>query len=357
MDWYDYRHASRQLLGEEVIQRKLIYLDTKYWIFLRDVLMDRPQKAIHNEIFARLYDLVRRGKCLCPFSYPIFCELHKQSDPKTRKMTAQVIDLFSGSVCLQNPDALTRGEILGFFRKYNPHYSVKIPRRVIVWTKAGFCLGEPIPTNPAVSPDVELLVQKVMEDHSLSMTLEELVDAFHATGKPFPMPPPQHEKLNANKAGLAGAKDFRDAYLQEVAFTIDSNGKAIHDVFVHLFLEEYGHKPKEPFQDDAPGIQQAKSLLYSGFATDKLPLDLPCFHIESAIHAAIRIDKTRKYKANDLLDFEHAVMAVPYYDYFFTEASLAHFVTHPPLTFDKLYGATVFSKEEEILIALQEMAD
>ena len=162
------------------------------------------------------------------------------------------------------------------------------------------------------------------------------------------------KKLNENKRQRTGSvPTFKEAYLEEVAATIDSEGEAIYDVFAHLYHEEHGSRPDAPYQPDTPQIQRFKGLLYEVVKQDKLPGELPCFHLESAIHAAVFMDKFRKYKANDLFDFEHAAMAMPYFDYFFTEASLCHFVTHPPLAFDKLYGSQVLSREEDVLNLLQ----
>src|SRR5437867_1568264 len=71
-------------LARDVSARTRIYLDTRYWLFLRDVELGRPQKPIHVELLEVLRTGVRSGRLLCPIGDSTFFELLKQSDADTR---------------------------------------------------------------------------------------------------------------------------------------------------------------------------------------------------------------------------------------------------------------------------------
>ena len=79
---------------------------------------------------------------------------------------------------------------------------------------------------------------------------------------------------------------------------------------------------------------------------------LPSFEIRAGVHAAIRSDYNRKYKKGDVDDVNHATVALPYFDYFLTEKSLAHLITTKPLRYDQLFGCTVLSSADALTEAL-----
>ena len=61
--------------------RKLIYLDTNHWIKLRHVLLaSRHLQKEYAEALPLLIDLAKKGRVLCPISFPLFLELMKQTE-------------------------------------------------------------------------------------------------------------------------------------------------------------------------------------------------------------------------------------------------------------------------------------
>lgn len=71
-----------------------------------------------------------------------------------------------------------------------------------------------------------------------------------------------------------------------------------------------------------------------------------------ATHAAsVRWDKKRQYRENGFHDFSHAVAALPYFDVFATEKSLAH-LTSNDLKLNTRYGTKVVKTTAELIGAL-----
>ena len=79
----DYLRWLRIELGESLISRWAVYLDTKYWIYLRDAHLERPQHHTHPELLERLVELVMAGKAFCPLSATTFVEISRHSPPGT----------------------------------------------------------------------------------------------------------------------------------------------------------------------------------------------------------------------------------------------------------------------------------
>jgi hypothetical protein len=65
-------------LGKSIDCRRAVYLDTRYWIFLRDVIRDEPQKQVHIALLDELEKQVTAGNLFCPISDATFLELLKQ---------------------------------------------------------------------------------------------------------------------------------------------------------------------------------------------------------------------------------------------------------------------------------------
>ena len=78
---------------------------------------------------------------------------------------------------------------------------------------------------------------------------------------------------------------------------------------------------------------------------------LPSLDIGAMLHAKIRWNKTQKYKQGDMDDIRHAITALPYYEYFFTERSLHNMIKE--CKYDEKYSCKVISQNTEILNLLE----
>ncbi len=81
------------------------------------------------------------------------------------------------------------------------------------------------------------------------------------------------------------------------------------------------------------------NMIYNGFRLNKLTSELPSLWLGAGFHAAVRWDLKRKFKANDMPDFRHAVAAIPYCDYLPDEKSLRHLVSDKNLRLETLFCA------------------
>src|SRR5690242_12800423 len=80
------RHVNSRVvkLGRLLENRAMIYLDTKFWIVLRDCAAGRNDDPAARELLQRLRKLVQDGRALCPIGESTFCEFLKQDDANSR---------------------------------------------------------------------------------------------------------------------------------------------------------------------------------------------------------------------------------------------------------------------------------
>src|SRR5438874_2432034 len=78
-----YRCRVLHRFGQIVSSKTIVYLDLKYWINLRKVLLGQQVDSAYVELHSTLTEAVESGAMVCPLSFWVFEELLKQSDPVT----------------------------------------------------------------------------------------------------------------------------------------------------------------------------------------------------------------------------------------------------------------------------------
>ena len=98
-----------------------------------------------------------------------------------------------------------------------------------------------------------------------------------------------------------------------------------------------------------------KNLFATSLERDRSRDTLRTMHIMASLHASLRWNKGRKFRGNDLFDFNHAAAALAYCDAFFTERSLRTMVTQEHIALDKLYGCHVATEIDEAIAYLRDL--
>jgi hypothetical protein len=97
------QHVKRRVvaLGRSLDDRAAIYLDTKFWIMLRECAEGKGTDASVLELLHRLRTLVAEGKVFCPVSESHLFEFLKQDDMNSRLETARIVDELSLVIFLE----------------------------------------------------------------------------------------------------------------------------------------------------------------------------------------------------------------------------------------------------------------
>jgi hypothetical protein len=146
---------------------------------------------------------------------------------------------------------------------------------------------------------------------------------------------------------------FKALFDDEIRGMLDVQRADFGGMAIGLFERATGQKAattEEQFQKSADAIA---NLICLAFEHNRVTSnELPTLRVGASLHAALRWDRERKYKTNDLLDFRHAEAALPYCDYFLTEHSLRHLLQDGNLNFQQHFSCKVFSDPAEALEAL-----
>ncbi|KAK42451.1 MULTISPECIES: hypothetical protein [Burkholderiaceae] len=336
---------SRQIeLGRKICPRRKIYLDARFWIFMRDAALGVRCDTASQALLAHLRRGVTEGSLLCPISSAMFLELMKQPySPGRRVGTARVIDELSMGIGLIEPHTVLGTEIYTFLLKGKGGIEL-FPIEELMWTKVANILGPSIPTLAGRPLDEELAIQKAFHDYLWNLSLNEMVEIFG--DKPFGPNDfvelaAQTNDMNALHKGELGS--FAQTYDIELRGSIELAGEVTADIMHELAEKQAARSLSRTPEERATSVNVCRNALYLAFEKPETRRILRSIHIGASLHAAIRWDKSRKFKPNDYYDFQHAVAALSYCDAFLTEGPLHTLVRQPHTNLESINGCRVFS--------------
>lgn len=350
----DIKHHSRNKqveLATSLLERRAIYLDLKFWIGLREANAVGSTRHPYGDLLTSLRQVVSNGRAFCPISDSCFLELFKQSDPSTRRKTAELIDELSLGVTVIPFDLRIGTEIAHLL-----HAAVKpdqvIPLDQLVWTKLSYILGYASPPVSMFDEHTGRAIEKAFFDHMWAIPLIEmeqlLGDAM--SGKN----PCNNEQLARSltqgiEEHAKKLKSFKEAYEHELVGVMDLYAGRAAEILSDMAPHSMEARPSKDSDDYRDIERHCLGLLVAAMKTPNGKATLRTLHIKTCLHAAVRWNKGQKFKANDFFDFQHAAAAVGYCDAFFTEHSLCSVLTRSDLALDMLYGCTVVSTPEAAL--------
>lgn len=350
-----YSRQRRYALGAEVITKTRIYLDQRYWIYCRDVLMGRPQRPIHTDIWNMLVSLVSSGRAVCPVSLAVLEETCKQADVNTRRQTAKAIDLLSAQVAIQPTDVLIDTELYHLWMSRTRKDVKLYPREQLVWNYAGWTPGELFYRHDHFSQEMNDSLQKGLYDTMaalpFSSIIESTVNAKPASGLDVRE---YYQNINADcKAHQDEVTSFDAVFASEVLGALD----VLRPIFCEFILERFAADTTDsPPALESPEVQTAglslAATIYEAYKTKRWTTEFPYVHILAGLHAATRY-RRQSFSQGDLMDHHHAHAALAYCNVFLTEKHLGNLLTNRPLELARLYKCRVLWDDIAILDCLR----
>lgn len=352
-----YVRAKCLATADKVLARKIIYLDTRYWILLREVVLGRSADKILPKTLSRLRSLAADGKVICPINADILAELLKQRDEVTRLAMARLIDELSLGTALQSEEERIGTELMHCVQltQRGPAALERLER--LVWTSPSYVLGYVFPTTDFFSDDEMLACQKAFSDYLWDFPLTDAVSMLPSLPQEMNMRWSSiADKLNREiKQHDLQARSLGQLHLDEFKGALDAYLSTLTHIFSDLYEKEMGVTPTEEgrihFEGGARGLV---GILGEALRTGKLGRQLPSLVIKSGLHAGFRRNRGRQFSGNDLHDFGHATAALAYCDYFATDKKLRHLVVND-LKFDERYNVTVVSEPSEFLGLIEQI--
>jgi hypothetical protein len=351
------RYVRSKMLAtaDRVLARKIVYLDTRFWVLLRDVALGRPRDSLHEQILSRLRKLIADGKVICPINADTLAELLKQRDLTTRLATATLIDELSLGAALQSSDERVRTELMHCVQLSLRGPATLEPLARLVWTSPAYVLGHTFPMVQSLPEDELLAWQKAFTDYFWDFALADQMSYLKD------LPPAavngQWEAI-ANKLNREiKERDQKLLPLSELTLHEFRGGLELYlptleKIFSHLYENGVGTPPAiETRQQSA---RQLVNGLVEALRTGTIGRQLPSLIIRAGLHAAVRRNRGRQFTGNDLHDFGHATAALGYCDYFATDRSLCHLIANE-LKFDQRYETAVVAAPRDLLELLEQI--
>jgi hypothetical protein len=338
----------RWTLGESVSTRSAVYLDTRYWIFLRDAAFKCAQQQVHIELLSVLRERVAAGRIFCPLSAATFLELLKQTRPESRRVVAQIVDELSLGVALCDEHERMTMEIYYLLSKGTAADPLP-PIWSTVWVRLPYVLGAHYPSDTPFQREEQLVMQKAFTDHLWTRSLADIVMVLNGS-----LPPDGNEaiaqRLNASNASHADEVGrFAQTYLAEIGGALELFAGFATDVVEAGMKAVAGGSIDLSETTRSERETKAHLVLVAAARAGKGAAAFPTLHAQAKCHAAIRRDKRRKLEGNDLVDFHHVMGAIVYCDAFCTERPLHAFITTNPVALDRDFDCKVISDGLEAL--------
>ena len=270
----------------------------------------------------------------------------------------QLLDELSGGACLLPMTDRIQLEVAHFMESATRRADAVHELRELVWTKPAYILGFSTPDCTGLPRDLNVEVQKRFVDHLWGISLMDMVTTMgidEAAQLPSSFKDISDQLNQGKRDSIEVHKSFKSLFLSEVEGIVDVYSDDLADYMRYMYERHTGDQLTEEHKsDNRPGLIVA-NMICEAFRRNRITTQFPTIRIDAALHAALRWDRNRKYKANDLFDFRHAEAALPYCDYFFTEHSLRNLAQDRNLKFEESFACKVFSDPGEALHALTDV--
>lgn len=314
-------------IHKSIGKRTIIYLDTKFWIFL----LERKDE-LQKQFYEKINQLFEIGKCIFPVSEILVAEIAKQQ-LGSRYRNIQLIDKFSDGFAIVNDAERRKIEFKHWLQKkigIEKHELKELIWSTVPFSRLGYLL-------PKVSDN------STLQEHLNHLALDYIGDASlleieMGYSPVFTFQPDANILNNAIKEHAHEHTSLRELVLAEVLGILKEYKALFADITIDepqieqnlvSYLKQKGKSKEDHYME----------AVFSHFYVNHMSNELPAFHIFPTLFAYIRFRDIKYQGGNDTIDFLHASSALPYCDYFFTDKKLYHRIDE--LKFDKLYNCTV----------------
>lgn len=328
---------------------KAVYLDTNYWIWLRDAEIGRGTAA-GAALLRRLRSLVAARKIVCVSHLTSMLEIAKQFEDSARVSTV-LVDELTERVALAPTAELDALEVGNYIRAKSGAMPLST---ALQWTSLGQIVQSSISGG-------KVLPESLHNDHRQAI-LKCAIDALWNQGLSEVFEAFDWDTKNRLQADL-NAEVLAKVELRKKTRPHDGNLKKtreaeFEDVMmqqIELFKVEL-LKILGPIGVAALGAKLPLAVqgLVRHAATDyragSLGPHLPGFVIRNELYSAYECDADHIISTNDWQDWQHASVALPYCDFFLTEGRLAHQLTKM-LSLDTTHQCRVVGPNIEMALA------
>lgn len=353
LDVAAYRKLYRNVLLNGLRHTKLLYLDTNYWVRLRDAELGSGEPAA-VQLLQTLRAMVRSREILCVSHLHSLLEIGKQKEASLR-VTASLLDELTEGVVVASPADLRAWECAEFI-------GAKLGLRLLddqcAWTKVGQIHHHQLPSQmpgPATKADRDVILKSLI-DALWNASFEHIFGQFEWETKArldASIEPKVLAQIEARKQKQAAIGLSREQIrLHEFSQVVH---RELRPVFMdQMFTWHIQHGFPEGFAAISRHLQAVLDAAVNEFKAGTLGRLLPSMSIPVELYTLYEMDNRKKEPItnNDCVDWSHAAAALPYCDMFLTERYLAHQLRH--VRADQQFGCEVIGTIEEALSKLHD---
>jgi hypothetical protein len=278
----EYLQSLSLELYRDLTNKKIVYLDTKFWLIFRDVKLGRNQNRGAQTLFQLVCQLKKDGRCNFPISEDVFLEVMKQSDISTLSATAKLIDQLSDGRSLISLRERIGLEALHFVMQttgMNVH-----PLEALVWTKIAYTMGFISPqTN--LDPATDSAIQKAFIDQMWGASLKDMVEQIGIDEEAMKLL--YIDIADAQNEGKFKYADENHSYsqmfLSELAGFLEVCEDQLGSVMLKLRELKTGVPTDQKEIDRGESAQSMSKMIYNLFRLDKISTELPTFRIMAGL--------------------------------------------------------------------------
>jgi len=343
-------------LQDKLRRRVCIYLDQKYWIYLRDAKAGTAQRKCHKKLLRLFEDLLADDRIICPVSSSTLSESLKIHVPERLKATARIIDEFSQGIAIRPMDERIRLEFFEAWDRRSSTSSNIRAARHFVWTTPALVDGLPLGTPPDnFPPSTAIAIGKTIVDELVSMSFSKSLEFL------LRAEPGISDTVNRVVAAINDGRQevqgngltFKVEFPRECADFITGGG-LIEDGRIEEPVYHPYTQPDECLAVEVPEVFEFLLALTKRVALESEAGAFPSMYIWSGLHAVGKTTDS-KYEANDIMDFDHACAAVPYCDAFLTERRLARWLRQKPLSVMDHFDCEIFGNDDDAIAYLESL--
>lgn len=203
-------------------------------------------------------------------------------------------------------------------------------------------LGEQHPVSAAFPDDVQLALQKGLYDLMSRLRLEDMTRLTGKMPRDGNLSDQVARDLHAANQQHAGVHaTFEALRLAELDGGIDLFVDDAMSMLRVIAARSEGRIPL--LNNDRQSADVVAHILRALVRTDEFPHDCPSLYVKATCYAAVHWDQHRVFRANDMMDFNHASAALPYCDRFITESSLRALIHQRHTKLSELFPCAVIS--------------
>ena len=356
IDANQYLELYQKMLAKGVSQIPKLYLDTKFWVLLRD------SKSKTNDEGTKLLELLRQlvfnRRLICVIQAASFLEIAKQST-ESLLVISNIVDELTDSISIASEEELQKLEATNYVRSklnappISQHYA---------WTKAGLILY-----SNAVG-HISNFLPKTLDKASANALLKSTIDVLWQAQladilQAFNWDTAEKLSASIDQSTIEAIENRKEARTKE-NHSLQAIRKHEFETFIPLkyttiferttfrIAREAGKQIAfKDIQDDTDRLlDEAVREAVSGELNNSMPNTV----IQTHLYCLYEHDARKRLTSNDWFDMCHASVALPYCDIFLTEKHLRHQICNV-LEFDQLYNCEVLASVDEAIERLEQL--